>query len=58
MQEALRDHHTSVSIGRSISILKFADDIDLVGGTSSELQDLTYRIYKITITYMIKVRSK
>ncbi|KAH3775445.1 hypothetical protein DPMN_176847 [Dreissena polymorpha] len=33
-----QDNHTSISIGgRPISYLRFADGIDLMGGTSSEL---------------------
>ena len=42
MQKTLHDHHTSISIGgRPICNLLFADDIDLMGGSSSELQYLT-----------------
>ena len=36
MDETFHDHHTSNSIcGRPISNLRFADDIDLMGGTST-----------------------
>ena len=41
MQETLRDHHTSISIGVR---LRFADDIDLMSGSSGELHDLTNRL--------------
>ena len=45
MQETLHDHHTSISIGgRPICNLRFADDIDLMGGSNGELQDLTNRL--------------
>ncbi len=45
MQEALQDHHTSISIGgRPICNLRFADDIDLMGGNIKELQDLTNKL--------------
>ena len=45
MQETLHDHHTSTSTGgRSICNLQFADDIDLMGGSNGELQDLTNRL--------------
>ena len=45
MQETLHDHHTSISIGgRPICNLWFADDIDLMGGSNGELQDLTKRL--------------
>ena len=38
IQETLQDHHTSISIGgRSLCNLWFADDIDLMGGSSEEL---------------------
>ena len=44
-QETLHDHHTSISIGgRPICNLRFADDIDLMGGSNGELQDLTNRL--------------
>ncbi|KAH3775492.1 hypothetical protein DPMN_176895 [Dreissena polymorpha] len=42
MQETLQNHHTSISLGvKPISILGFADEIETMGETSSELQDLT-----------------
>ena len=45
MQETLHDHNTPISIsGRPICNLRFADDIDLMGGTNGELQDLTNRL--------------
>ena len=45
MEETLHDHHTSISIGgRPTYNLRFADDIDLMGGSSGELQDLTNRL--------------
>ena len=44
-KETLHDHHTSISIGRRpICNLQFADNIDLMGGSSGELQDLTNRL--------------
>ena len=46
MQETLHDHHTPLSIGgRSI---RFADNIDLVGGSKVELQDLTNSLFDRT----------
>ena len=45
MQETLQDHVTSISIGgRPICNLRFADDIDLMGGNNAELQDLTNKL--------------
>ena len=52
MQETLHDHHTSISIcGRPTCNLRFADDIDLTGGSSSELQGLTNRHGDRTTAY-------
>ena len=45
IQERLHDHHTYISIGdRPKCNLQFADDIDLMGGSNGELQDLTDRL--------------
>ena len=45
MQETVHDHHTSISIGgRPTGNLVFADNIDLMGGSNDELQDLTNRL--------------
>ena len=45
MQETLHDHVTTISIaGRPICNLRFADDIDLMAGSQSELQDLTNKL--------------
>ena len=41
----LHDHHTSISIeGRLLCNLSLANDIDPMGGSNSELRDLTYRL--------------
>ena len=45
MQETPHDHHASIPIdGRPIYNLRFADDIDLMGSSNSELQDLINRL--------------
>ena len=45
MQETLHDHHISMSIGgRPIRNLRLADEIDFMGGSNGELQDLTNRL--------------
>ena len=45
MQETIHDHHTSISAGgRPIRNLCLADDIDPMGGSNGELQDLTNRL--------------
>ena len=44
MQETLHNHKSTISVGgRIINNLRFADDIDLIAGTNSELQELTNR---------------
>ena len=45
MYETLHDHTTTVSIsGRPICNLRFADDINLMVGSNSELQELTKKL--------------
>ena len=45
MKETLHNHHTPISIGvRPIRNLRFADDINLMGGSNGEIQDLTNRL--------------
>ncbi|WP_419581887.1 reverse transcriptase domain-containing protein [Thiolapillus sp.] len=53
-EEALHDHHTSISFGgRPIYNVRFADDIDFLGGSKGELQDLTDRLVdKVTANGM------
>ncbi|KAH3858040.1 hypothetical protein DPMN_100659 [Dreissena polymorpha] len=43
----LQDQHISMFVGgRLVSNLRFADDIDFMANTSSELKYLTNRVYK------------
>ena len=57
MQEILHDHHTFISIGRRpICNLRFAIDIDFMGGSNGEFQDLTKR--DRATAYGIKVSTK
>ena len=45
MQETLHDHSTTISIGGNpVCNLRFADDIDLMGGSNAELQELTDKL--------------
>ena len=47
MTKALENHEGSISVGgRSISNLRFADDIDLLAGSTKELEDLTKNLDK------------
>ena len=59
MQETLHDHNTSVSIGgRPICNLRFADDIDLMGGSICKLQDFTNRLLDKATAYGMEVRTE
>ena len=45
--DALEDHEDTVSIGgRTISNLRFADDVDGLAGEEEELANLVQRLYK------------
>ena len=59
MQETLHDHKTSISIGsRPICNLQFADDIDVMGGSNGELQDLTNRLVDRATAFGIEVSTE
>ena len=59
MQDALQEHHTSISMdGRHICNLRFANNIDLLGGTNQELQDFTDKLVASTWAYGMEVRTK
>ena len=59
MQETLFDFHTSITIGgRPICNLRFADDIDLMGGSEAELQDLTTRLEETSTAYGMEVSAE
>ena len=59
MQETLQDVNTTISIGgRPICNLCFVDDIDLMGDSDNELQDLTTRLEEKARTYGMKVSSE
>ena len=59
MQETLHDYHTSISIGgRYICNLRFADDVDLMGVSNGELQDLTNRLLEREMAYEIEVNTE
>uniref|UniRef100_A0A3Q0RSH2 Reverse transcriptase domain-containing protein n=1 Tax=Amphilophus citrinellus TaxID=61819 RepID=A0A3Q0RSH2_AMPCI len=58
MREALEGHHTSISIGgRPLCNLRFADDIDLMGGSNQELQMLTDKMVDRAEAYGMEVSS-
>ena len=59
MQETLDDHHTSISIGgRPVCNLRFADDIDLIGGSDSKLQDLTSKLAANAKAYGMEISTE
>ena len=52
MTDALEDHEGTVSIGgRTITNLRFADDIDGLAGEEEELANLVERLDKASIAY-------
>ena len=59
MQGTLQDHHTSISMGgRYICNLRFANDLDLFGGSNQELQDFTDKLVASTGMYGIEVSTE
>ena len=59
MQETSHDHHTSISIGgRPTCNLQFADDIDLMGGSNGELQNLSNRLVDRARAYGMEVSTE
>ena len=59
MQETLRDYHIFISTGdRPICNLLFADDIDFMGGSSGELQDLTSRLVEEARAYGMEISTE
>ena len=59
MRETLQDFDTTISVGgRAICNLRFADDIDLMGGTNAELQSLTNRLVDRAGSYGMEVSSE
>ena len=59
IQDKLHDYHISIYIGgRPICKLRFADDIDLTGGSNGELQDLTNRFVDRATAYGIEASTE
>ena len=58
MQETLHDHVTTISIGgRPVCNLRFADDIDLMAGSNSELQELTTKLSERASAYGMEIST-
>ena len=58
MQETFHDHTTTISISdRPICNLHFADDIDLMVGSNSELQELTNKLVATATAYGMEIST-
>ena len=56
MQITPHDHVPTISIGgRPVCNIRFADDIDLMGGNNGELQDLTNKLVTSANTFEMDV---
>ena len=52
MTDALEDHEGTISIrGRTITNLRFADDVDGLAGEEEELENLVERLDKASTAY-------
>ena len=59
MTDALEDHAGTVSIGgRTITNLRFADDIDGLVGTETELANLVERLDKTSTAYGMQISAE
>jgi hypothetical protein len=59
MTDSLNNFEGSVSVGgRPINNLRFADDIDLIGGTNAELADLTARLDNTATAYGMEISAE
>ena len=59
MQETLHDHRISISIsGSPVSNLRFADDVNLIGGSNDEPQDLINRLVDRATAYGMEVTTE
>ena len=59
MTDALEDHQGSVSIGgRTITNLRFADDIDGIAGDEEELADLVRRLDETSTKYGMEISAE
>ena len=59
MTDALEDHEGTVSIGgRTITTLRFADDIDGLAGEEEELAKLVKHLDKASTVYGMEISAK
>ena len=59
MRQTLEDHRTTISIaGRPLCNRRFADDIDLMAGSNSELQTLTNKLVDSAAAFGMEISSE
>ena len=59
MTDALQDHEGTVSIeGRTITNLRFADDIDGLAGEEEELANLVEHLNKASTAYDMEISAE
>ena len=59
MTDASEDHEGTVSIGgRTITNLRFADDIDCLAGEEEELENLVERLDKASTAYGMEISAE
>ena len=59
MKDALEDHEGTVSTGgRTITNLRFADDIDGLAGEEEELANLVERLDKASTAYGVEISAE
>ena len=59
MTEALGDHDSTVSIGgRTVTNLRFADDIGGLAGEKEELANLVERLDKASTAYSLEISAE
>ena len=59
MQDTLKDYDSNISIGgRPISNLRFKDDLDIIAGSSNELQKLTDSLEKNASRYVMELNDE
>ena len=59
MTDALEDHKASVSVGgRTVSNLRFANDIDGLAGSETELEEIISRLNQSCSKYGMDIRAE
>ena len=59
MTDALKDHEGTASAwGRTITNLRFADDIDGLAGEEEELANLVEHLYKASTAYGMEISAE